>query len=133
MTLKCGIIKMYNNLGGEKMFRKNKCKKRKKVTETLLTVNGYDVIITSNTSIDKKGVKKSIAEYAVSVADFEEQFDSIAALISLDFFKGMARITIQKINSETLFIKIKHHPGGKKSNEENVSANKEVDIKPKEG
>lgn len=113
------------------MFRKNKCKKRKKVTETLLTVNGYDVIITSNTSIDKKGVKKSIAEYAVSVADFEEQFDSIAALISLDFFKGMARITIQKINSETLFIKIKHHQGGKKSNEDNISANKEVDIKPK--
>lgn len=114
------------------MFRKNKCKKRKKVTETL-TVNGHDVVITSNISIDKKGVKQSIAEYAVSVADFEEQFDSIAALISLDFFKGMARITIQKINSETLFIKIKHHPGGKKNDEDNIFANKEVDIKPKEG
>ena len=112
------------------MFRKNKRKKKKKITETL-TVNGYDVIIISNISIEKKGVKKSIAEYAVSAIDFEEQFDSIAALISLDFFKGMARITIQKINSETLFIKIKHHPGGKKSNEDNISANKEVDIKPK--
>lgn len=54
------------------MFRKNKCKKRKKVTETL-TVNGYDVIIISNISIEKKGVKKSIAEYAVSAIDFEEQ------------------------------------------------------------
>ena len=130
MTLKCGIIKMYNNLGGEKMFRKNKCKKRKKVTETL-TVNGYDVIIISNISIEKKGVKKSIAEYAVSEIDFEEQFDSIAALISLDFFKGLARITIQKINSETLFIKIKHHPGGKKSDENKVFANKEIDTEQK--
>ena len=130
MTLKCGIIKMYNNLGGEKMFRKNKCKKRKKVTETL-TVNGYDVIIISNISIEKKGVKKSIAEYAVSAIDFEEQFDSIAALISLDFFKGLARITIQKINSETLFIKIKHHLGGKKSDENKVFANKEIDTEQK--
>lgn len=124
MTLKCGIIKMYNNLGGEKMFRKNKCKKRKKVTETLLTVNGYDVIITSNTSIDKKGVKKSIAEYAVSVADFEEQFDSIAALISLDFFKGMAKITIQKAE-EQIVVKIKQLSGGKKNN---VLANKDVKL-----
>lgn len=114
------------------MFRKNKRKKKKKITETL-TVNGYDVIITSNISIDKKGVKKSIAEYAVSAIDFEEQFESIATLISLDFFKGIAQITIQKINSETLFIKIKHHPGGKKKDEDNISANKEVDIKPKEG
>lgn len=112
------------------MFRKNKCKKRKKVTETL-TVNGYDVIIISNISIEKKGVKKSIAEYAVSAIDFEEQFDSIAALISIDFFKGLARITIQKINSETLFIKIKHHPGGKKSNEDKVFANKEIDTEQK--
>lgn len=130
MTLKCGIIKMYNNLGGEKMFRKNKCKKRKKVTETL-TVNGYDVIMISNISIEKKGVKKSIAEYAVSAIDFEEQFDSIAALISLDFFKGIAQITIQKINSETLFIKIKHHPGGKKNDEDKVFANKEIDTEQK--
>lgn len=114
------------------MFRKNKRKKKKKITETL-TVNGYDVIIISNISIEKKGVKKSIAEYAVSAIDFEEQFESIATLINLDFFKGLARITIQKINSETLFIKIKHHQGGKKSNEDNISANKEVDIKPKEG
>lgn len=122
---------MYKNLGGEKMFRKNKRKKKKKITETL-TVNGYDVIIISNISIEKKGVKKSIAEYAVSAIDFEEQFDSIAALISIDFFKGLARITIQKINSETLFIKIKHHPGGKKSNEDKVFANKEIDTEQKE-
>ena len=113
------------------MFRKNKRKKKKKITETL-TVNGYDVIIISNISIEKKGVKKSIAEYAVSAIDFEEQFDSIAALISIDFFKGLARITIQKINSETLFIKIKHHPGGKKSNEDKVFANKEIDTEQKE-
>ena len=79
----------------------------------------------------KKGVKKSIAEYAVSAIDFEEQFDSIAELISLDFFKGLARITIQKINSETLFIKIKHHPGGKKSDENKVFANKEIDTEQK--
>ena len=113
------------------MFRKNKRKKKKKITETL-TVNGYDVIIISNISIEKKGVKKSIAEYAVSAIDFEEQFDSIAALISLDFFKGLARITIQKINSETLFIKIKHHSGGKKSNEDKVFDNKEIDTEQKE-
>lgn len=113
------------------MFRKNKRKKKKKITETL-TVNGYDVIIISNISIEKKGVKKSIAEYAVSAIDFEEQFDSIAALINLDFFKGLARITIQKINSETLFIKIKHHPGGKKSNEDKVFTNKEIDTEQKE-
>ena len=124
MTLKCGIIKMYNNLGGEKMFRKNKCKKRKKVTETLLTVNGYDVIIISNISIEKKGVKKSIAEYAVSAIDFEEQFDSIAALISLDFFKGLAKITIQKAE-EQIVIRIKQLSGGKKNN---VLANKDVKL-----
>lgn len=106
------------------MFRKNKCKKRKKVTETLLTVNGYDVIITSNTSIDKKGVKKSIAEYAVSAIDFEEQFDSIAALISLDFFKGLAKITIQKAE-EKIVVRIKQLSGGKKNN---VLANKDVKL-----
>lgn len=114
----------------KKCFGRTNAKKRKKVTETL-TVNGYDVIIISNISIEKKGVKKSIAEYAVSAIDFEEQFDSIAALISLDFFKGLARITIQKINSETLFIKIKHHPGGKKSDENKVFANKEIDTEQK--
>lgn len=115
---------MYNNLGGEKMFRKNKCKKRKKVTETLLTVNGYDVIIISNISIEKKGVKKSIAEYAVSAIDFEEQFDSIAALISLDFFKGLAKITIQKAE-EKIVVRIKQLSGGKKNN---VLANKDVKL-----
>ena len=124
MTLKCGIIKMYNNLGGEKMFRKNKCKKRKKVTETLLTVNGYDVIIISNISIEKKGVKKSIAEYAVSAIDFEEQFDSIAALISLDFFKGLAKITIQK-KKKKIVVRIKQLSGGKKNN---VVASKDVKL-----
>lgn len=106
------------------MFRKNKCKRKKKVTETL-TVNGYDVIITSNESIDKKGVKQSIAEYAVSAVDFEDQFDSIAALISLDFFKGLAKITIQKVD-EKVIIKIKHCLGGKKNN---VLANKEIKCK----
>ena len=123
MTLKCGIIKMYNNLGGEKMFRKNKCKKRKKVTETL-TVNGYDVIIISNISIEKKGVKTSIAEYALSAIDFEEQFDSIAALISIDFFKGLAKITIQKAE-EQIVVRIKQLSGGKKNN---VLANKDVKL-----
>lgn len=96
--------------------------KRKKVTETL-TVNGHDVVITSNISIDKKGVKKSIAEYAVSAIDFEEQFDSIATLINLDFFKGLAKITIQKAE-EKVVIKIKHS-GGKKNN---VLANKETKL-----
>ena len=123
MTLKRDIIKMYNNLGGEKIFRKNKCKKRKKVTETL-TVNGYDVIIISNISIEKKGVKKSIAEYAVSAIDFEEQFDSIAALISIDFFKGLAKITIQKAE-EQIVVRIKQLSGGKKNN---VLANKDVKL-----
>lgn len=107
------------------MFRKNKCKRKKKITETL-TVNGYDVVIASNTSIDKKGVKQSIAEYAVSAVDFEEQFDSISALINLDFFKGSARITIRKIDNETLFIKIKHSSGGKKNN---ALANKKIKCK----
>lgn len=106
------------------MFRKNKCKRKRKITETL-TVNGYDVVITSNASIDKKGVKQSIAEYAVSVADFEEQFDSIAALINLDFFKGLAKITIQKAD-EKVVVKIKHNSGGKKNN---VLANKEIKCK----
>lgn len=105
------------------MFRKNKRKKKKKITETL-TVNGYDVIIISNISIEKKGVKKSIAEYAVSAIDFEEQFDSIAALISIDFFKGLAKITIQKAE-EQIVVRIKQLSGGKKNN---VLANKDVKL-----
>lgn len=105
------------------MFRKNKRKKKKKITETL-TVNGYDVIIISNISIEKKEVKKSIAEYAVSAIDFEEQFDSIAALISLDFFKGLAKITIQKAE-EQIVVRIKQLSGGKKNN---VLANKDVKL-----
>lgn len=92
---------MYKNLGGEKMFRKNKRKKKKKITETL-TVNGYDVIIISNISIEKKGVKKSIAEYAVSAIDFEEQFDSIAALISLDFLKDWRKLQFKRQKNKLL-------------------------------
>lgn len=83
------------------MFRKNKRKKKKKITETL-TVNGYDVIIISNISIEKKGVKKSIAEYAVSAIDFEEQFDSIAALISLDFLKDWRKLQFKRQKNKLL-------------------------------
>lgn len=83
------------------MFRKNKRKKKKKITETL-TVNGYDVIIISNISIEKKGVKKSIAEYAVSAIDFEEQFDSIAALISIDFLKDWRKLQFKRQKNKLL-------------------------------
>lgn len=90
------------------MFRKkNKKKKdtRKKITETL-TVNGYDVVIHSNIPIDKEGVKTQIAEYATSAAHCEEELDVIAALVNIDFFKGMVKVIIEKIDKETLFIKI---------------------------
>lgn len=85
------------------MFRKAiKKLKARKLTETI-NVNGTNVVMYSNRTIEKKGAKKKIAEYAITA---KGQIDTMETLINIDFFDGKAKIKITQIDEETVFVKI---------------------------
>lgn len=87
------------------MFRKKKKQKTKYVTETII-LNGVTVLMHYNVRIEKKGVKKTIAQYAATVANVEEQIDATAALINLDFFGGLADVKLSRVDDTTIVVKL---------------------------
>ncbi len=88
------------------MFRKKNKKKNELKVAELIPVNGWYVLLRSARPIERKNRRK-IAAYAVSTSDDPRFNDSVEAIISLDFFKAMASVTIQKIDDTTIEVKIK--------------------------
>lgn len=93
------------------MFRKKRKRKKqkKKTTETIVTIDGWDIIICSDKPIEE-GAKKKIGRYVFGIVNIEDQFDIMAALINMDFFGGLAKVQVKQKEDNTMIVKITKEP-----------------------
>lgn len=87
------------------MIRRKSKKKNERMKAELIAVNGWYVLIRSARPVERKNRKK-IAVYAISTIDDPRHYESVEAIISLDFFKAMANVSIKKLDDDTIEVKI---------------------------